>query len=377
MKVALLAAMPAPYRLPVWNALAQRVGELHVLFCSHREANRVWEIAVPEDAAWRSTVLPGLHRYVNAIDWGFHFNPTVLRELRRLEPDAIVVSGWDSPTYVTALLYGRARGIPVVMQVESHRLTSQVRRGPIAFARGVLARMPDAVIAHGRLAGEYVRELGVPESRICHGPLTADVRRFGEIADETFTPLQPGDPVRMLFVGRLTESKGLPELLKAFDALPAGEAELTIVGYGPLEGEVKRRAAAPGSPIRFLGATGTVAATARAYGAADVMVMPTHRDVWGIVVNEALAAGVYVLGSRFAGATADLVQDAPLDVGTVIDPTDPENLRRSLVDACAKVRAGGVDRKAIARWGRSHTPERLADVFVEALKTAGKRRSAP
>ena len=373
MKVAFVAAMPAPYRLPVWDALALRVRALDVLLCSQREANRVWDVTLPADTAWRWSVLPGIHRYVDTIDWGFHFNPTILKELKRAQPDAIVLSGWDSPTYVSALCYARLRRIPVVLSVETHGMTSQVKRGPIALARRILARAPDAVVAHGRLAEEYLVELGVRPGRIHRGILPIDARRFGAIADAACRPRAAAAPVRLLYVGRLTENKGLGDLLRAFDALPNGTATLTIVGHGPLEEEVRRRAAASPHAIRFLGATATVDDTARVHGDADVMVMPTHRDVWGLVINEGLAAGLYLVSSIYAGASADLVEDAPFDVGRVVDPHDVDALKDALLQACASIRSGAVDREAIARWGRSHTPERLADVFAAAVESAARR----
>lgn len=373
MRVALVAGMPAPYRLPVWDALAGRVDELHVLLCSASESNRVWRVSDTSSARYRSVVLPGVHRHIGALDWGFHWNPTLLGELKRIRPDAVLLSGYDTPSYLAAFAYARANRIPAVLSIESHGLSSRVRRGPIALARRRIVQAADACVAHGRAGAAYLRQLGAREDRIVTGILAVDVERFGGIADAMpLTAHRKGaGKVRFVYVGQLIARKGVIELMQAFAKLPAEHAELVIVGHGPLEQEVQRRIAETGAGnVQYLGATTTVEETARIYADCDVFVMPSLREVWGLVLNEALAAGLYSLSSKYAGATPDLVEDAPEGIGQVFDPADPADFEQSLRRALQTVRSGRNDRPRIAAWGRRHTPERLADAYHRALMLA-------
>ena len=182
-------------------------------------------------------------------------------------------------------------------------------------------------------------------------------------------------PIRFLYVGQLIERKGPLELLDAFARLPRGLATLSILGYGPLEGAVRDKIVNMQlDNVVSLPPTTTVYETALEYARHDVLVMPSLREVWGLVVNEALAAGAYVLSSRYAGVTPDLVSNSPIEVGRVITPDDPDEFARNLEDTALMIRAQGLNRAAIAAWGRSHSPERLANAMVEAIGIAMTRK---
>ncbi|HSK19872.1 MAG TPA: glycosyltransferase family 4 protein [Longimicrobiales bacterium] len=377
MKVALVAAMAAPYRLPVWEALGQRLEQLDVLLCSERESNRIWRDTRDAAASYSRTVLPGFHRYVLGLEWGFHWNPTLLRHLRRVAPDAIIVNGYDSPSYLTAMAYARVQGVPLVLSVEGHAESSRFTTGPIAAARRRLVRAADACLAHGRASADYVAAQGMPRDRIVTGILPVDVERVGRLADAIAARSdRKVPPVQFISVGRLTGRKRVIDLVDAFRTVDPCDACLTIVGHGPLQQRIEAMLAEPGlEHVRFAGASSTLDETVAHLGRADVLVMPSVREVWGLVVNEALAAGLYVIASRTSGATPDLIEDAPFEVGMAIDPAKPAALAAAITAAAARVKAGCVDRDRIAQWGRTHTPERHAENMVEAIGIAIGRRS--
>jgi glycosyltransferase involved in cell wall biosynthesis len=108
---------------------------------------------------------------------------------------------------------------------------------------------------------------------------------------------------------------------------------LLFVGDGPLRGEVEAAAAsaAPGEIARI--AALPAADLAPVYAAADLLVFPSLGDPWGLVVNEALAAGLPVLCSALAGCADDLIRDD--ENGWCCDPTDPAAFSRALAQALA------------------------------------------
>jgi glycosyltransferase involved in cell wall biosynthesis len=130
--------------------------------------------------------------------------------------------------------------------------------------------------------------------------------------------------------------------------------------------------------VVFAGLTRTPAETARFYAEADVLVVPSSREVWGFVVNEALVAGLYVVSGDEVGAAEDLICRAPINVGTTFEGGDVGSLERALRRAMSELPR--VDRDEIAAWGRSHTHpmsrEKLSSGFSRSPGAARARGAA-
>ena len=130
----------------------------------------------------------------------------------------------------------------------------------------------------------------------------------------------------MVASGKGTESaKGLATLLDAWTHVTA-DAELLIAGTGSLDDAVRQRvASASMPPVRLLGHQDREQLADR-YAEADVFVFPSVSDPWGLVVNEAMAAGLPVIASSAPGAVDDLVEDhhnglvvPPFEAGRLAD----------------------------------------------------------
>ncbi|HHV55866.1 MAG TPA: glycosyltransferase [Firmicutes bacterium] len=380
MRVALVTNIVAPYRLPTWRALAKRCGEVHVFACAEREPNRVWNVELPKgEQQLKVHVLPGLHGFMRHRDWGIHFNPGLWYAMAKVRPTHVLVTGYDTPSYWMAMLYAKRQGIPLTLWWGSHDLSSRSRRGIACAVRRQATSMADTFVTYGQLASQQLLSLGVPPNRIVTGINAVDAETIGRLVDnqrDHESRISGTGCVRFLFVGQFLERKGVRELLEAFSYVSPEAASLTIVGYGPLEAELRSMVANKGmANVHFAGRTTTLSEAARYYAEADVFVMPSLVEVWGLVVNEALASGLYALASNRAGATPDLIQLAPVEVGRSFDPGDPEDFRDALLQAIERVRSG-IDRQAIARWGRANTPERYAAKIHEALILATELRNS-
>jgi glycosyltransferase involved in cell wall biosynthesis len=168
-----------------------------------------------------------------------------------------------------------------------------------------------------------------------------------------------------LFCGKLTPAKRPLDLLAAFERLAPGRAVLLYVGDGPLRGEIERRAA--GRPdVRVTGFRNQ-SELARSYALADVLVLPSAFEPWGLVINEALNFGLRVIASDRVGAAADLVQGE--DHGQVFPAGDVAALAAAM-QACVahpdpRPRLGG--KRLIDAWGI----DEAVDGIVEALTAVG------
>lgn len=138
-------------------------------------------------------------------------------------------------------------------------------------------------------------------------------------------PRAPGDPLRLLFIGNVIPRKGLPTLLEALAMLTNGAWRLEIVGDLTVDRRhsraMRRRAAAPDlrDRVTWRGRCDD-GAVERALAAADLLVVPSQHEGFGIVYLEALAAGTPVIATT-GGAAGELVGDGRN--GFLVPPDDP------------------------------------------------------
>ena len=176
----------------------------------------------------------------------------------------------------------------------------------------------------------------------------------------------------MLFVGRMVPEKGVEDLLDAYEEISQdGSVEglqLLVVGEGPLLGTLKERCSRKGrGSVVF---TGFVAPDKLYpyYAAADVFVLPSRYEPFGVVVHEAAAAGLPVIVSDCCGAAAELVEDERN--GFIFRAGDARELAGAIEKLC---RSGdrwdrmGCDSRRLAKMYDYNEGERQ---FVEMVRTA-------
>lgn len=179
--------------------------------------------------------------------------------------------------------------------------------------------------------------------------------------------ISPDTPV-ILTVSVLREGKGLPDLLAAFGRRIASGAPgiLVVAGEGPLRESLEARARelGLGEIVRFLGYRRDVPAL---LAAADVFVLPSHRDAFPTAILEAMAAGLPVIATR-AGGIPEIVED---DLsGLLVPPGSPrdlaEALGRVLGDPALARRLGEAGRRRVReRFSLDTWRDRLCSLYEE------------
>ncbi len=337
-RVVLLTEIPAPYRIPLFNALAELV-ELHVLFLAARNPERPYRLH-EEEIRFSWEVLPGpdltlRHRWLV-------LNHGVSRRLRGA--DAVLVGGWNQPAFWTALTWAQAARKPAIAWVESTANDSRPTR-----AKRLLLRSCAAIVVPGSAAAAFVRSL-VPDARIVVAPNAVD----GALFASRVTDRSP-EGFSVLYVGRLSPEKGVDVLLKAFDG------DLVIAGSGPDEARLRALA----SPrTRFLGHVDRDELPAL-YAAADALVLPSLSEPWGMPLNEAAAAGLPLIATDAVGAAHDLIEEGVN--GFRVPAGDVEALRtalRRLADDEPFRRAAGARSRELAT---RFTPEAWASAVAELI----------
>lgn len=294
-RVALLTEIPAPYRIPLFNALAALV-DLNVMFLAERNPERPYRLH-EDELRFDWEVLPGIDRTV-AGRW-LVVNRGLLRRLRG--SDAVVVGGWNQPAFLTAFAWAKAARTPALAWVES--TLRDTRSSSTGGVKRLLARGATGFVVPGRASLEYVHTLA-PGASVTVAPNAVDGELFASrVGDREALRDELGiDGCCVLYVGRLAPEKGIDVLLEACRGL---DAQLVLAGTGVDEPRY-RRAAQPGT--RFLGQVERNDLP-QWYAAADVLVLPSLSEPWGMTLNEGAAAGLPLVATDAAGAAWELIED--------------------------------------------------------------------
>ena len=331
-RLAILTEIIAPYRIPVFNALARRAGlDLHVIFLAETdEALRQWPV-YKNEICFSYQILPSWRW--RAWRSSFLINRGLWSALDKASPQVIICGGYNYVASWEALLWARRHRVAFVLWSESNGQDARRGRAWVESLKAYFLRHCDGFVVPGRASFEYLRSLGSPEARILTAPNAVDNSLFAMLAEHTSAHANEFReklklPSRfILFVGRLVPEKGVFDLLEAYAKLESSlrsEVGLVFAGDGVSREELAQQAKriSPGS-VCFPGFARRDD-LAGLYALAETLVLPTHSDPWGLVVNEAMACGLPIIVSSVAGCSADLVEDGWN--GYVVPARDAERL---------------------------------------------------
>jgi glycosyltransferase involved in cell wall biosynthesis len=286
----------------------------------------------------------------------------------------VFIRSWNLSA-IEPLLWKRLLNRAAVMWAES-TCFSGVFRGRVSnAARAFIVGQVDAFVSNGTQATRYLHELGIAPSCVVTSRLASPLADAAIAARAFAAPLgrETAGP-RFLYVGRLIDRKRPLQLIDAFarvvSEVPA--ARLTVVGDGPLSAEVAQ-AAKRCENVSVLGRR-EGDALAAVYQDADILVIPSVREVWGLVVDEALAHGLYVIATDETSSALDLVDEAS---GTLVPADDPAALTRAMVSAARTLDREPAVRARRASQVAAHTTAAFAEDIFRAAELALQGGRAP
>ncbi len=309
----------------------------------------------------------------------FQSKRQLLEKLDQKDPDAVAIIGYDSLVSRAALGWCRCHGRGAILMLESQaKDTDRVAWKEIVKAG--LVSLYDSVLAGGKAQAAYASQLGVPSERIYTGYDVVDNAFWSTRADTVRSDSTPWrekyslPPHYFLTACRFVPKKNLDGLLRAYaqyvtrsDCKPW---PLIIVGDGPLSSAIRLQVASLGlkSLVHFLGYL-SADDMASVYALASVFILASsYSEQWGLVVNEAMAAGLPVLVSNVCGCVPDLVTDGV--TGFSFDPSD----EKQLTDRLVQISNGSLNLQILgfcARERISHyTPSHFAHNLFAAAEVA-------
>lgn len=290
------------------------------------------------------------------------------------------LAGWGHPVLVAATLMARLYGMPVTMESDTPRRPEKTTWKTLVkrMMYPWLFSIPKLFLPGGTRQAAYLTDYGVGETRIRVAQMTVDVGRIRAHADGRKAALRaafrsrldiPADAVVVLYLGRLEPHKGIDDLLQAYAraAPERPDLYLLIVGDGSLRSDIEAAAAAS----RTISYAGRLSGEDvwDAYCAADIFVLPSREEPWGLVVNEAMAAGLPVIVTDRVGCADDIVRD---NVTGLVVPADAP---RSLAEAIARLAdspslrqtMGQAGEALIAGWTIENQAVRTTAAWRQAL----------
>ena len=376
MRLVYVSQGPRPYLTPVLNALSDLV-DLHVIHMSIADPLYNFQDVWGEAPRYKHSTYWSKNIGWHSRDVSVEVSMGVSRRLHALDPDVILLTGWK-PLGIEPLLWKKLTGRKAVIWSESTSFTGLLRGRVSNEIRHLILAQADAFVTNGTKATEFLEELGIDAGRIITSCLSSSLLSIPAEEDRERDHAAGGrDGPRFLFVGRLIDRKQPRELLQVFatvlDQLP--NATLTVVGEGPLMSDVQQAAALLHGRVRVLGRR-EGSALAATYGEADILVVPSLGEVWGLVVNEGLAAGLYVIATDQVASAFDLLDQ---ESGTIVPAENTAALATAMVAAGRNVNRDPATR--LVRMGRVApcTPAEFAKSIYSAaalaLETAERHSS--
>jgi glycosyltransferase involved in cell wall biosynthesis len=312
--------------------------------------------------------------------------PELWGEIRNGRYDAVVIHGHNLAAHHVALTACLSCGTPAFTRGDTNPRIKR-RKWRETIRKQIMKlhyHQLDGFLAIGSANARYYRSMGIPDGRIFSMPFAVDNDRFiaaSQVAKGNRSAIRAKFGIKedlpcILFASKFDRRKRPDDLLDAYSALRSEglAAQLVFVGTGVLENELKQRVQDYGIPdVAFLGFVNQ-AELPTVYAASDVFVLPSSDEPWGLVVNEAMCAGLPIVLSSEIGCVDDLVKDGIN--GAVFEAGDVQGLIRALrpilTEPDLRVSQGRASLDRIRSWSYTECGAGLREA-IETVRTA--RRS--
>ena len=357
-RVLFLTNYPSPYRVHFFDELGKYM-DVTVLY-----SDRVEDIK-HRNAAWFEE---GEHRF-QAVRLTPKFRVgrrylcfDVLPWLKG-KYDNIVVCGYSSPTAVLAMAYLRLYRIPFYMEVDGGLIRQDGKLKH--FVKKTLVCLANQWLSTGVHTTKYLVHYGAKPEKVIHYPFSSlyegDILEkpvSREEKEELRRELEISQKHMILAIGQMIHRKGFDVLLKAARDLDP-EIGIYFVGGEAKEEYLKLAEELGLKNVHFLGFQ-KKERLAKFYKAADLFVLPTREDIWGLVINEALAYGLPTITTDRCVAGLELIEDGIN--GYVVPVEDAQ----ALAEKIQAVLASDLEKmgKAALQKVRPYTLENMARTHV-------------
>lgn len=324
LKVLYLTNIPSPYRVSFFEELGENC-DLTVLF--ERETvdyrNKEWLDFTAQH--FTAKFLKGIKRGNRIIAYD------IFKYLKKDKYDVIIVGGYSTLTGMMAIEFLKLKKIPFYLNADG----GLIKKDPI-FIKKIKCRLISAAngwLSTGINTTDYLVNYGANKQFIYTYPFTSI-----QVKDVLDTPLNFEEKKRIrnelgiiedkvvLSVGQFIQRKGFDILLKSAESVQ-NDIGIYIIGGEPTEEFIKLREKLKLDNIHFIGFTNKKELL-EFYKAADIFVLPTREDIWGLVINEAMANGLPVITTDKCVAGLEMIKSG--ENGFIVPIDDSETIAEKI-----------------------------------------------
>jgi len=397
-RLAYLVTHPIQYQAPLLKQLAAQSDiDLTVFFCSDISMKDYFDPGFGAKVKWDVPLLEGYqHEFLPAIgkkDQITFFRPLnygLFKRLKQGKFDVLWIHGYFRWINWVAVIWAKLLGIKVFIRDEVTDVSkkrSVLKRAVKRVFFKCFSFLVDGYLAIGTLNLQFYLHQGISARKIFWAPYTVDNQYFQQkiaLASASREYLReqlqisPGRPI-ILFASKLQDRKCALDLLDAYVQLsPDGKQEpdayLLFIGDGEQKPLLEKRIEALGwSSIKLLGFKNQSELPAY-YDLADIFVLPSYHEPWGLVINEAMNAFCAIIAASEVGAAPDLVK--PGYNGALFQARDIEGLMHALTQVLKDYSVMGENSLAlINQWSFNETILGVKTAFHQTLSLDKKADS--
>lgn len=375
-RIAYLCERLGPFHFAQLNAASGHADIIAIEF-SQKDQTYEWDYIEGPTSFQRVTLFSDAPINMQPIDAVVRRVNNVLGEVK---PQVVALHGWEPPASLIALWWCLDNHTPSIILSDSNKHDEKRVWWKEYIKKQIVKLCPSGFVS-GATAMEYLKSLGMPESRIFTGYGVVDNRFFAVKSEE-----YQKDSVEIrkklclpdkyfLTSNRFVQEKNLFFLLQAYAKYRKKAVDapwkLVILGDGPLLNPIIRHREELGlNDDVILPGFKQYDELPAYYGLAEAFILSSIRETWGLVVNEAMACGLPVIVSSRCGCAPDLVQNRVN--GFTFDPDNSDELANKLVyvscDTCNRAEMGQASRKIIDCWSLDYFASNLVKAAYAAFE---------
>jgi glycosyltransferase involved in cell wall biosynthesis len=392
-QILIVASHPVQYASPLFRLMEKdpRIN-LQVAYCSLQGVEAGFDSGFGTEVVWDIPLLDGYHW--QQIDnnsptpklgsfWGL-INLGLWNLIAKNNFDAVIIyTGYTYISFWIAAMAVKLKGAKLLFGSDTSQLEPRNRKQWKTWLKSLFLphvfQLADIVMVTSTLGKQVIQNLGIPEQNIALTPFVVDNDRW--ILDASNVDIKvvrqqwdiPDNATVLLFCAKLQEWKRPQDVLRAFAQSNIRESYLVFAGSGPLKSELEVEAESLGiiDQVRFLGFVNQ-SQLSSIYCAANLFILPSDYEPFGVVVNEAMLCGCPVIVSDRVGSRADLVKNG--ETGFIYPCGDIEALAKILQEVLP-------DRERLKKMGVSATklmeswsPHENIESLVQALQQTIARK---
>lgn len=362
MKILFLTNIPSPYRLDFFNELGQSC-DLRVVFEAEKnyQLHEKWYSNKYEN--FNAVFLKKGEIQERKVNW------KILKQLDKKNQDLIVVTNYGYLTELIALLYIKLKKIPYCIEIDGGIIRNDSRI--LKLLKKFLMKNAKGYISPSNSSDEFLIYYGAKNNKIYRYPFTSikkdDLLPKLIMINEKIkirNKLKIKGEKIVLTIGQFINRKGFDILLKSCTKL-SKKYGIYIIGGEPTQEYIELKKKLNLDNVHFVGFK-SKDELKEYYMAVDLFVLPTREDVWGLVINEAMAYGLPVITTGRCVSGLELVKD--YENGFIIPVNDEEQLAEKINmilsnDSLCK----SMSEKSLEKI-REYTIEKMAERHMEIFE---------